>query len=90
VVVEAGFASTLGLHVGDRLNLGGPTFRVVGTAVTAVIPAYPNTRAQAEGCILTNAVAHTNPGLVWATQVDAMHIAGGGRQPDLSDPMPTT
>jgi ABC-type lipoprotein release transport system permease subunit len=76
VVVEAGFASTLGLHVGDRLNLGGTSFRVVGTAVTAAIPAYPNTCAKAEGCILTNAVAHTNPGLVWATQADAMHIAG--------------
>jgi putative ABC transport system permease protein len=76
VVVEAGFASTLGIHVGDRLNLGGSTFRVVGSAVTAAIPAYPNACAKAEGCILTNAAASHNPGLVWATQADTIHIAG--------------
>ena len=42
VVVEAGFASALGLHLGDRLNIDGITFPIVGTAVTAAIPAYPN------------------------------------------------
>ena len=76
VVFEAGFASALGLHVGDRVNLGGTNFAVVGIAVSAAVPAYPNTCAQAEGCILTNAVAHTNPGLVWAKQSDAARIAG--------------
>jgi ABC-type lipoprotein release transport system permease subunit len=76
VVVEAGFASAFGLHVGDRLNLGGTNFAVVGTAVSAAVPAYPNTCAQAEGCILTNGIAHTTPGLVWATQADSTHIAG--------------
>lgn len=48
VVVEAGFASALGLHVGDRLNLAGLSFTITGTAVTAAIPAYPNTCASAE------------------------------------------
>jgi putative ABC transport system permease protein len=76
VVVEAGFASALGLHVGDRVNLGGTNFAVVGIAVSAAVPAYPNTCAQAEGCILTNALTHTNPGLVWATQADTTRIAG--------------
>ena len=76
VVVEAGFASTLGIHAGDRLGLGGSVFRVVGIAVTAAIPSYPNTCSKAEGCILTNGVALHNPGLVWATQADAAHIAG--------------
>jgi len=76
VGVEAGFASTLGLHVGDRLDLGGATFRVVGTAVTAAIPAYPDTCSHAQGCVLANAVASHKPGLVWATQADTKHIAG--------------
>ena len=76
VVAEAGFASTLGIHVGDRLGLGGSAFRVVGIAVTAAIPSYPNTCGKAEGCILTNGVASHNPGLVWATQADAARIAG--------------
>ena len=76
VVVEAGFASARGLRVGDRVNLGGANFAIVGIAVSAAVPAYPNTCAQAEGCILTNAVAHTNPDLVWATQTDATRIAG--------------
>jgi putative ABC transport system permease protein len=75
VVVEAGFASYLGVHVGDRLTLGGINVDVVGTAVTAAIPAYPNTCA-AEGCFLANAVAKHNPGLIWATQADTTPIAG--------------
>lgn len=75
-VVEAGFASMLGISVGDRLNLGGTTLRVVGTAVTAAIPAYPNTCDKAEGCFLANGVAAHNPGLVWATQADTTNIAG--------------
>jgi ABC-type lipoprotein release transport system permease subunit len=75
VVVEAGFASDLGIHVGDRLTLGGIDIDVVGTAVTAAIPAYPNT-CTAEGCVLGNEVASHNPGLIWAAQGDATRIAG--------------
>jgi putative ABC transport system permease protein len=77
VVVEAGFASNLGLHVGDRLALGGLNVDVVGVAVTAAIPAYPHT-CTAEGCFLANAVANHNPGLIWATQADTTQIAGAG------------
>jgi putative ABC transport system permease protein len=75
VVVEAGFASYLGIHVGDRITLGGISVEVVGMAVTAAIPAYPNT-CTAEGCILGNEVADHNPGLIWATQADTIRIAG--------------
>jgi putative ABC transport system permease protein len=76
VVVEAGFASALGLHVADRITLGGTTFPVVGIAVTAAIPAYPNLCSQAEGCFLANQVASHNPGLVWATETDTTHMTG--------------
>jgi putative ABC transport system permease protein len=75
VVVEAGFASNLGIHVGDRLTLGAVNVDVVGTAVTAAIPAYPNA-CTAEGCFLANAAANHNPGLIWATQADTTQIAG--------------
>ncbi len=70
VVVEASFANALGLHAGDRLSLGGSSFTVAGIAVTAAIPSYP--QACGLGCFNTTPY---NPGLVWATQADAGHIA---------------
>jgi len=74
VVVEAAFANALGLHVGDRLSLGGSSFEVTGTAVTAAIPDYPDVCSRL-GCFLANGLASANPGLVWATDADAEHIA---------------
>jgi hypothetical protein len=71
VVVEAAFANAFGLHVGDRLSLGGSSFEVAGTAVTAAIPDYPDACSHL-GCFTTNPY---NPGLVWATAADAQHIA---------------
>jgi len=76
VVVEAGFASALGIHVGDQLTLGAATFAVVGTAATAAIPSYPDVCAEAEGCFIVGHVSSANPGLIWATQADVQHIAG--------------
>ena len=75
VVVEAAFADVLGLHVGDRLSLGGSSFEVAGTAVTAAVPDYPGTCGAPLGCFLTGALSSTRPGLVWATEADAGHIA---------------
>ena len=74
VVVEAAFANAFGLHVGDLLSLGGSSFKVVGTAVTAAIPDYPDA-CTALGCFLANRVSAYNPGLIWATEADAGHIA---------------
>ena len=74
VVVEAAFANALGLHVGDRLSLGGSSFEVTGTAVTAAIPDYPDVCSPL-GCFLANGLGSYNPGLVWATDADAGHIA---------------
>jgi putative ABC transport system permease protein len=72
VVVEAAFANALGIGVGDRLSLGGNSFDVVGTAITAAVPDYPDVCSSALGCFVTNPY---NPGLVWATQPDADRIA---------------
>jgi len=74
VVVEAGFASALNLNVGDQLNLGGTTFRIVGTAVTAAVPNYPDICSKGAGCILVNEAARHVPGLVWATEADTLQI----------------
>lgn len=41
IVVERGFATALGLHVGDRVTTSGHTFPVVGIAVTAADTVYP-------------------------------------------------
>ncbi len=75
VVIEAAYADALGLGVGDRLSLGGDSFEVVGTAVTAAIPGYPDACSYL-GCFLAGRVSAYNPGLVWATEADARHIAG--------------
>lgn len=74
VVVEAAYANALGLHVGDRLSLGGDSFDVVGTAVTAAIPDYPDACSRL-GCFLAGMVSAYNPGLIWTTQADAEIIA---------------
>ncbi len=76
VVVEAGFASALGIHIGDQLTLGDTTVDVVGTAATAAIPAYPDVCAEAEGCFIVGNISSANPGLIWATEADAEDIAG--------------
>jgi putative ABC transport system permease protein len=93
LVVEAGFANAFNLNVGDRLNLGGVTFPVVGIAATAAIPTYPDTCTKAEGCILVNQAAGSNPGLVWAMDADARQIRQAASGPlayylnlKLSDP----
>jgi ABC-type lipoprotein release transport system permease subunit len=83
VVVEAAFANSLGVHVGDRLTVGGRSFRVAGLAVTAAIPDYPNACAGL-GCFLAGKVATHNPGLVWATEADARHIASAAISTPLS------
>ena len=73
VVVEAAFAQALRLGVGDRVTLGGLSFRVVGAAVTAAVPSYPQVCFL--GCDLQGDVSNDNPGLVWLTRADAEHVA---------------
>jgi ABC-type lipoprotein release transport system permease subunit len=83
VVVEATFAQTLGLHVGDRLRLGGSSFEVVGTAATAAFPSYPV--ASALGAFLVGTLGSNSIGLVWVPEADVAHLATAGSEPVLYD-----
>ena len=80
VVVEAGFASALGIHVGDPLSLGGSSYRVVGIAVTAATSAYP-TVCKALGCFLVGKISLYEPGLIWAPSADVGRIAAASTEP---------
>src|SRR6266545_3426805 len=85
VVVEAAFANTLDVRIGDPVTLDGRSFKVVGVAVTAAMPPYPGTSCiVAVGCI-NGAVPDDqaagspagllhNPGLVWLTQADVRSL----------------
>ncbi|MDX6325776.1 MAG: putative transport system permease protein [Nocardioidaceae bacterium] len=67
VVVERAFAEALALHVGDRVIIDGRSVPVVGIAVTAALPAYP--QVCTVGCILDRpGWRDAKPGLAWATR----------------------
>lgn len=84
VVLEAAFADSLDVGVGDSVGLGGRSFKVVGVAVTAAMPPYPGASCiVSAGCIngaipddrdLPAGLLH-NPGLVWLTQADVRSLA---------------
>jgi putative ABC transport system permease protein len=78
VVVERTFAEALRLNVGTKLTLDDHQFTVVGIAVTAAQPPYPNL------CYFTaNACANINfigfgarkLGLMWLTERDTRRLA---------------
>ncbi|MEO3784203.1 FtsX-like permease family protein [Actinocorallia sp. B10E7] len=83
-VLEAAFADSLDVGVGDSVTLGGRSFKVVGVAVTAAMPPYPGASCiVSAGCVngvipkdrnLPAGLLH-NPGLVWLTQADARSLA---------------
>ena len=75
VVVERGFATGLGVRVGDRITLAGHSFEVVGIAVTAAVPNY--TRL----CVLGCDGPTGNPGFVWLTEADATRVSQWASQP---------
>jgi ABC-type lipoprotein release transport system permease subunit len=72
VVVECGFATGLGVRLGDRITLAGHSFEVVGIAVTASFPSY--TRLCVTGCDEPNNVSG-DPGLVWLTEADENRVS---------------
>ena len=79
VVIEAGFAEALGLHVGDRIRLAGISFQVAGTAVTAAVPSYPEVCYL--GCDFSGNFPAGSPGLVWLTAADTALVARAGDEP---------
>lgn len=71
VVLERGFADALGARVGDHVTLGGRSFRIGGTAVSAALPSYPSSLCH----LLCFAGVAPGPhafdlGLVWLTPAD--------------------
>ena len=79
VVVEAAFAEALDVGVGDPVTLDGRSFEVVGIAVTAAAPPYPEVdllraegmRQRGDAGELAELPAELlrDPGLVWLTTV---------------------
>lgn len=84
VVLEAAFADSLDVGVGDSVALSGRSFKIVGVAVTAAMPPYPGASCiVSTGCIngaipddrkLPARLLH-NPGLAWLTQADVLSLA---------------
>jgi ABC-type lipoprotein release transport system permease subunit len=74
VVVERAFAEALGVAVGDSVVLGGHRTPVVGVAVSAALPPYP--QLCTIGCILDQPGWMTaEPGLMWASRATATSLA---------------
>jgi ABC-type lipoprotein release transport system permease subunit len=67
VVVEAAFAGALGVRAGDPITVAGRSFRVVGVAVSAAAPSYPEVSCLGGFCVPA--------GLVWLTRADARSLA---------------
>jgi len=79
VVVERAFAQAMGVSVGDRVDLGGRRVPVVGVAVSAALPPYP--QLCTIGCILDRpGWFSAEPGLVWTTRQHAAGMASA-REP---------
>jgi putative ABC transport system permease protein len=77
VVIERTFAEALGVGVGDRVTLDGQPYTLVGIAVTAANPPYPNLcHIGAGGCHGDfSGPDLTNVGLIWMTEPDAIRVA---------------
>jgi ABC-type lipoprotein release transport system permease subunit len=84
VVVEAAFANVLDVRVGDPVTLDGRSFEVVGVAVTAAMPPYPEASCFVPCMVgaIPDELADAglrqglllNPGLVWLTQSDVRSL----------------
>jgi putative ABC transport system permease protein len=74
VVVERGFATALGVRVGDRVTVADRSFPVVGIAVTAANMVYPWGEMMGQG-----GGPDDYSGLVWLTQPNARAVAGPQR-----------
>jgi putative ABC transport system permease protein len=78
IVLERTFAEALGVGVGGTVTLDGRPYRVVGTAVTAASPPYPNMCYPPGGdCDFDyqGNLMLRSPGLGWVTEPDARSLA---------------
>ena len=85
VVVEAAFANALDVRAGDLVTLDGRSFDVVGVAVTAAMPPYPESSCFSPlGCASGLSSEEQSelppglllePGLVWLTEADVQSLA---------------
>lgn len=78
IVLERTFAEALGVAAGDRVTLDGRVYRVVGTAVTAASPPYPNMCYPPGGDCAFDLATNSDlpsPGLGWVTEPDARSLA---------------
>ncbi|MFF4726340.1 FtsX-like permease family protein [Streptomyces mirabilis] len=74
VVVERSFADALGIRVGATLSLDGRPFHVVGIAVTAAVPPFP--QVCTIGCEpATTRAQGDRTGLLWATDTATRSLA---------------
>src|SRR4029450_10515759 len=84
VVVEAAFANALDVRVGDPVTMDGRPSEVVGVAVTAAMPPYPEASCIVRVGCASGATPEElsklppdllqNPGLVWLTQTDVRSL----------------
>jgi putative ABC transport system permease protein len=84
VVVEAAFANALDVRVGDPVTLDGRSFEVVGVAVTAAMPPYPESSCLSPLGCASGATPEElselspgllqDPGLVWLTEADVRSL----------------
>ena len=91
IVLERTFAGALGVGVGDKVTLDGRSFRVIGTAVTAAQPPYPNMCYSPGGdCVFDDQVNQNlnldgfSPGLAWVTEPAARSL-GSSQAPLMYD-----
>ncbi|NRQ33765.1 ABC transporter permease [Nonomuraea sp. NN258] len=75
-VLERGFATALGVGVGDRVTIAGRSYPVVGIAVTAATSIYPWAAQIGPG---GGPVDYT--GLAWMTRSDARELAASAELP---------
>lgn len=73
VVLERGFATALGVGVGDRVTIADRTYPVAGIAVTAATGAYPWAEQVGPG----GGPTHYS-GLAWLTESDTRTLAAQG------------
>ncbi|MFI7701694.1 FtsX-like permease family protein [Nonomuraea sp. NPDC049480] len=78
-VLERGFATALGVGVGDRVTIAGRSYPVVGTAVTAATSIYPWAAQIGPG-----GGPSDYSGLAWMTRSDARTLASSQDLPVTS------